>query len=68
MPKMYPHTYNGKLRIFTADGQRLVVDEVIDHWHEAEHEYLRLLVDDDRIYFLRRAEDSYWEVERVYSY
>jgi hypothetical protein len=65
---MYPYSYYGKLRILTTDGQKLVVDEVIDHWQEAECEYLRLLAEDERIYFLRREQGNQWEVERFYSY
>jgi hypothetical protein len=63
MRNIYPHTYNGKLRIFTADGQKLAVDEVIDRWHEGKHEYVTLLTDDERIYFLRRGEGNRWEVK-----
>jgi hypothetical protein len=70
MLKIYPDTYEagGKLRSFTLDGRRLVVDEVIEHWHEADCEYLKLLADDERIYFLRHGKGNHWEVERVYSY
>lgn len=53
---------------FIFNGRKLVTDGVIDRWHEAEHEYVTLLADDERIYFLRRDEDNHWEVKRVYSY
>jgi hypothetical protein len=46
----------------------ILVNEVFDQWYEAGHEYLRVLADDERIYFLRRKKGHQWEVERVYSY
>jgi hypothetical protein len=59
---------DGKPRSFTLNGRKLMVDEVIDYWLEAECEYLRLLADDERIYFLRRGEGNDWEVKKVYGY
>lgn len=67
--KIYPNTYEarGKLRSFTLDGRRIVVDEVIDHWDDGEYEYLQLVADDERIYFLKRGKGNHWEVQRIFS-
>lgn len=64
MDHTYPHTYNGKLRIFTLDGRQLEVDELIDHWNENGHKYVTLLATDERIYFLRRVDKNHWEVKK----
>jgi hypothetical protein len=68
--KVYPDTNQTgeKIRSFTFNGRRIVVDEVIDCWHEAEYQYLKLLADDERIYLLRHRESNRWEVKKVYSY
>jgi hypothetical protein len=69
--KICPGDYEpeGKPRSFNLNGRKLVVDEVIDHWIEADCEYLRLLADDERIYLLlKHGEGDRWEVERVYGY
>ncbi len=58
MFEIYPDTHegDGKPGSFKLNGRKLVVNEVIDHWHEAQYEYLMLLADDGRIYFLMRRE------------
>jgi hypothetical protein len=66
--KIYPNTYEakGKLRSFTSDGRRIVINEVIDRWDDEECEYLQLLADDARIYFLRHGKGNHWEVQTVF--
>lgn len=68
--KICPNRYQmgGKLKSFTLDGRRVVVGEVIDRWNDGQYEYLRLLADDERIYFLKHEEGNHWEVEKVCSY
>jgi hypothetical protein len=70
MLKIYPDSYraDGELRTFRLDGQRLVVDEVIDHWYDGKYQYLTLLADDERIYLLKHDGGDYWQVERIYGY
>lgn len=53
---------------FVFNGRKVLIDEIIDYWYDEHHEYLRLLADDERIYFLRREVGNYWEVERIYGY
>jgi hypothetical protein len=68
--KIYPDTHEagGKPKSITLEDQEVRVNRVVDHWHEAEYEYLKLLADDGRIYAIRRKEDSDWELEAVYPY
>jgi hypothetical protein len=65
---VYPDTYEagGDLERFTLDGQKLVTNRVIDHWYEAEYEYVKLLDEDERIYVIKRRKTDRWELEGVY--
>jgi hypothetical protein len=67
--KIYSNTYEarGKPRNFTVDGREILVDEVIDRWDDGECEYLQLLADDERIYFLRHGKGNHWEVQTIFS-
>ncbi len=65
---MHPDTYGagGKLEGFTLDGQKPMGNLVIDHWYEAEYEYVKLLYEDERIYLIKRKKTDRWELQGVY--
>jgi len=51
---------------FHVEGERRVVDRVIDAWAGEDHNYFKLLADDRKVYLIRydRAED-FWSLEKV---
>lgn len=63
------HASNEPPGSFSLNGKKLMVEEVIDQWHEAKYEYLILLADDEQTYFflLRQGEGNYWELQGVYA-
>ncbi len=54
---------------FTLDGNKLMVDKIIDQWRGPEFEYFKVLADDGKAYLLRHDEkNGEWALEKVYEY
>jgi hypothetical protein len=51
---------------FVLDNLRLEVREIIDRWYGEEHDYFKILADDDKIYLVCRNRTSdLWTLEKT---
>lgn len=51
---------------FVLDGERLLVQNIIDRWYGVEHDYFKVVADDGKVYLLKwhRSLDL-WFVEKI---
>jgi hypothetical protein len=54
---------------FILDGNKLMVEEIIDQWRSPEFEFFKVLADDGKGYLLRNDyRNGGWVLEKVFEY
>ena len=51
---------------FSLNGNKLMVDEIVDQWHSPECEFFKILADDGNRYLLRCNFNGEWMLERAF--
>ena len=51
---------------FTVRGRNLLVEEIIDRWYGVNHNYFKILANDQKIYLIRYDQDEdLWTLEKI---
>jgi hypothetical protein len=54
---------------FILDGNKLMVEKIIDQWRSPEFEFFKVLADDGKGYLLRNDyRNGGWALEKVFEY
>jgi hypothetical protein len=73
MPTIKVEFYSGykadeKPISFIIDGNKFMVEKIIDQWRNPEFEYFKVLADDGKAYLLRNDErKGEWALEKTYE-
>lgn len=51
---------------FILDGNKLMVDEIIDQWNTPEYRYFKIVADDGNRYLLKCNFAGEWMLDRVF--
>ena len=52
---------------FLLDGNKIMVEEIIDRWRGPEFEFFKVLADDGKAYLLKYNPSGEWTLERAFQ-
>jgi hypothetical protein len=52
---------------FILDGNKLMVEEILDRWYSPDCEFFKILADDENRYLLRCNFNGAWILERAFN-
>ena len=51
---------------FEMEGEKKIVENVIDQWAGEDHQYFKVLADDHKVYLIRYDRNNdFWTLEKV---